>query len=187
MFILPLLLALSTAQDADAPRVILRQATLAVEGDSVAQFRKRWDARLRRNANDRPALLVQATIARLTYDYPSADKLYQQLLRDDPAQVDRYAAFARLGFAQGLALRGYRGEGDKQYELARRDARAIGDRLLEGETLVTIAVIRSRTQGLDVQEATFDSAARMFPDTSYALRALLLWRWAIVHALRGRP
>jgi CHAT domain-containing protein/tetratricopeptide (TPR) repeat protein len=187
VFALSILFALLSAQTPEDPRVIVRQATLAVEGDSVAQFRKRWDARVRRNADDRAALLVQATLARLTYDYTNADKLYKQLLRDDSARVDRYAAFARLGFAQGLALRGYRSESEIQYERARRDARVIGDRLLEGEALITIAVIRSRTQGLAAEEVTFDSAASMFPDTAYGLHALILWRLAIVDALQGRP
>ena len=50
-----------------------------------------------------------------------------------------------------------------------------------------IAVIRSRTQGLRVEEITFDSAASMFPDTAYGLHAQILWRLAIVDGLQGRP
>jgi hypothetical protein len=47
------------------------------------------------DSTDRGALLGLATLARLTYDYPTAERLYGSLVA--AARPDRYAAFARLG------------------------------------------------------------------------------------------
>jgi hypothetical protein len=78
------------------PPAIVREARLAVEGDSAPRVGARWSARLARDSTDSAALLGLATLARLTYDYPLAERLYRRLAA---GPADRFAVYARLGLA----------------------------------------------------------------------------------------
>jgi hypothetical protein len=64
----------------DSARVILHEAQRAVEADSVNRLRGRWEARLRQRPGDEGATLGLATLARLTYDYPAAERHYGALV-----------------------------------------------------------------------------------------------------------
>ena len=69
----------------DDPRVIILSGLHAVEGDSVTTVGARWEARLRRDSTDRGALFGLATLARLTYHYPTAERgFYGGLARGLP-------------------------------------------------------------------------------------------------------
>ena len=111
-----LLVAHPSGPDED-PRAIVRSALRAVEGDSVAALRARWEARLWRDSTDRPAVLGLATLARLTYDYPTADRLYRKLL--GAARPDRYTPFAQLGLAWGRDAQGLSNDADSAFVRSR--------------------------------------------------------------------
>ena len=68
---LALLLA-AQPRAAEDPRAIVRQATRAVEGDSVASVRARWAARLRQDSADRAAVLGVATLGLLPFGESAA-------------------------------------------------------------------------------------------------------------------
>jgi hypothetical protein len=72
----------------DDPRSVVRQATRAVERDSIGYLAARWETRLRHDASDGAAAIGLATIARLTYDYPTAERLYRRLYTADSARPD---------------------------------------------------------------------------------------------------
>jgi CHAT domain-containing protein/tetratricopeptide (TPR) repeat protein len=173
-------------QPDDDPRAVVRQAVLAVEGDSAPSLRARWSARVERDAADRAATLGLATVARLTYDYDTAERFYRQLFATDSVQADRYAAYARLGFAEGLEARSFGAAALEQFTRARQVARALRDRTAEGEALIYLTFSRGRLQGIPVAEATLDSAAALIPAPEFAARARIAERRAILYSLRGR-
>src|SRR3954469_24867621 len=85
-FLLPPVLALAaagqrgSAQAGDDPRSIVRAAARAIEGDSAVRLEARWRQRVGRKPGDRAAVLGLATLARLRYDYPSAESTYRGLI-----------------------------------------------------------------------------------------------------------
>jgi CHAT domain-containing protein/tetratricopeptide (TPR) repeat protein len=180
--LLSLALALSLvirADSADDPRAVVRRALRAVEGDSVRAVAAAWEKRLRGDPADRAAVLGLASVARLTYDYPAAERLYDQLLAGDSTAPDRYAAYARLGRAWMFEDRGLSNDAAKAFAHARVVARGARDALAEGEALVGMAFPRARTEGMAVGMAVLDSAARLVPDTVLDLRAELHRRRAV--------
>ncbi|MGH7469307.1 MAG: CHAT domain-containing protein [Longimicrobiales bacterium] len=185
--LLPLMLALAVrldvVQSAEDPRALVRAATRAVDGDSAGRLRSRLAARVARNPNDRAALLGLATLARLRYEYPTADSIYRRLFTNTR---DRYALYARLGRAEGLELRSFSRDARPEFEHARTLARELGDRTAEGQALLWLTFIRGRLEGVAVAEATIDSTARLIPDSVHELWSQLRNRRAITHALRGR-
>ena len=64
----------------DDPRAVVRAAAAAVRTDSVAVYRARWKHRLAADTADRAAALGLATLARLTYDYPEANRIYRAMV-----------------------------------------------------------------------------------------------------------
>src|SRR4051812_25308371 len=84
----------------DDPRAVVRAAAAAVRTDSVAAFRARWQHRLAADSTDRAAALGLATLARLTYDYSEANRIYRAMVPAD-GPSDRYAVYAWLGWGQG--------------------------------------------------------------------------------------
>jgi len=175
------------AQDPDDPRAVVRRAVALVEGDSTRTGRSRWEARLRRDSTDRAALLGLATVARLTYDYPTAERLYRRLFATGGDAPDRYAVYARLGYAEGFDIRSQNELAGAELTAARTLAVAVGDRVAEGMALVFLTFNRGRMQGVSVAEATLDSASRLIPGTELALQARIAERRAIIASLRGRP
>ena len=63
---------LARVDTTDAPRVVIREAVRAVEGDSVASVRARWAARLRQDSADRAAVLGVATLGLLPFGESAA-------------------------------------------------------------------------------------------------------------------
>lgn len=172
---------LASQQD---PRDVRRTATRAVEGDSAERVGARYADRAARDSSDRAALFGLATLARLRYDYPAAERGYRALMTD---QRDRYTVYARLGLAEGFEERSSSRTSRPELEQARAAARALGDRVAEGEALIWLAFVRGRLEGVHVAEALLDTAARLLPDTVFDLWSRLRARRAIVLALRARP
>lgn len=179
------IVAAAQALPREDPRMVVVRATRAVQGDSIEPLRRRWEAQLDRDPADRAAALGLATLARLTYDYPTAERLYRRLLTDS-LRPNRYSALARLGLARGLEGRGFSVQARPHFMRARDDARVAGDAPTEGEVLLTLSFIRARTEGLTVGESLLDTASQLIPDTAFALRSQLRYRRAIMYSLRGR-
>jgi hypothetical protein len=171
----------------DDPATVVRAATLAVEGDSVAALRARWEARRAADSLDRAARLGLATLARLTYDYPAADRLYHTLTASDSTRPDRFAAYARLGRGEGLEDQGWSTEAAIEFVAARRVARAFGDRGAEAAALVGMAFPRARVEGAAVGLALLDTAAALIAPTDLVLRSELLRRRAVFLGVTGDP
>jgi len=146
------------------PRTVVRSALRAVEGDSSAPLRARWDARLRADPSDRPAALGLARLDRLTYDYPAAGRRYARLYADTAAP-DLVAAYARLGAGQALDTRGHLTEAGEQLERARAAARRVGDARAEGEPVVALSFIRAQAYNLTAQGLN-DSASALLREVA---------------------
>lgn len=177
--------ATRAAQSIEDPRAVVRSALRAVEGDSAPALRARWTARLAADPADRAATLGLATLDRLTYDYPSAERRYAALYRDSSA-ADRFTAYARLGAGQALDTRGHLTEAGDQLDRAREAARRAGDARAEAEALLALAFIRAQAQGVLVGFAMLDSADRLFPAAALDGRAELLRRRSALFAIVGR-
>jgi tetratricopeptide (TPR) repeat protein len=173
------------ASPPDDAAAIVHEATRAVEGDSVAAPRSRWIARRAADSLDRAARLGLATLARLTYDYPAAERLYAALIAADSTQPDRFAAYAHLGRAWALEDQGWSTEGGTEFIAARRVAHAAGDRPGEAEALIGMAFALGRVEGMALGVALLDTAETMIPPSDYSLRAELLRRRAIFLGVAG--
>lgn len=171
---------------AEDPHAIVRAATRAVERDSAGRLAALWKARIQHHAGDRSAALGLATIARLTYDYPTAEKHYRRLSRTDSTSLDRHAMYARLGFAQGLYARGRMQEADSHLARARVSARAQRDRTGEGEALLWLGIVRVPSRGLEGALALLDTALSVLPQDAHDLRAASRCRRAHMLVLLGR-
>jgi CHAT domain-containing protein/tetratricopeptide (TPR) repeat protein len=173
------------ASPSDDPATLVLHATYAVEGDSVAAVRGRWQARLASDPLDRAAQLGLATLSRLTYDYPAADRFYRTLTAGDSTQPNRFAVYARLGQGWALEDQGWSTESGVRFAAARRGARAIGDRSAEAEALVGMAFPRGRVEGMALGLTLLDTAATLIKPTDLAVRAELLRRRAIFLGVVG--
>jgi CHAT domain-containing protein/tetratricopeptide (TPR) repeat protein len=167
------------------PRAVVREATRAVQVDSVRSASAGWQARLARDSNDRAAALGLATLARLTYDYPTADRRYRALLTTDSLRPDRYTVYARLGLTQGLYTQGRQQEGDRLLARARDDARALEDRAAEGEALFWLAIVHASSRGPRAAITLLDSALSVIPESAQDLRAAARCRRAHMLVLLG--
>lgn len=172
---------------ANPAKTVVRQALRAVEGDSIAPVRERWSARLDHDPADRAALLGLATLARLTYDYPAAERLYTRLTTSDSLHPDRYAAYARLGLAWSLEERGRSDAAGEEFARARGAARATGSQEAEAEALIGLAFPRGVTEGMTVALAILDTAGSLIPSAALDLKAERGWRRAMVHAILDDP
>jgi CHAT domain-containing protein len=173
----------SIAQRGDDPRVLVRTAARAVEGDSAPRLRARWTARLSNDSSDRAALFGLATLSRLTYDYPAAESTYRRLFA---VAHDRYAVYARLGLGSALEMRSLSREAAPEFERARSAAREVGDHTAEAEALLQLSSIRGRLEGVRVIEQLLDTVALLLPDTVLDLQSALLTRRARALMLRGK-
>ena len=171
----------------DAARVVVRQAVHAVEGDSVAPVQARWRARLARDSTDRAGVLGLATLARLTYDYPTADRLYPRLHDQSSPHPDAYEAYARLGLAWSLEERGRSDAAAEEFGRARGAARAAGVPAAEAEALIGRSFARGATEGMAVVLALLDTAGTLIPASALDLQAERRWRRAVVLGLLADP
>jgi hypothetical protein len=130
-------------------------------------------------------VLGLATLARLTYDYPAAERLYHTLTAEDSVQPDRYAAYARLGRAWALEDQGWSTESGTEFVAARRVARAAPDRRAEAEAIVGMAFPLARVKGMPLGQALLDAAAALIAPEDYTLRSELLRRRAIFYGVTG--
>lgn len=142
----------------DDPRVVVTRVTAAVEADSATSVRGSWENRLSSDPEDSAGRLALATLDRLTFDYPAAERRYRSLFSGGPPGGPRYAAYARLGWAAALYTQGRLATIDELSVQARADARAAGDRAAEGDALYQLARVAVLTLGIETGMALLDTA-----------------------------
>jgi tetratricopeptide (TPR) repeat protein len=140
-----LILGLGTsaaAQTPDEPRTIVFAAERAVSDDSAQVASARWQAALGRDSSDRTALLGLATLARMTYDFPTAERLLGRLLAQRSGTPDRWRVQARLGMYRVAFAQGDDGRARGLLDSAVADARRIGDRDGEADAMMGFTSVR---------------------------------------------
>jgi CHAT domain-containing protein len=147
--ILPLLLALALPVRAETPGDawrIIRTAQHAVETGTEARFEREWRRAASQNPNDRRALLAQAAIAQLRYQYAVADSLYERIARTEP-NVSEYSAAAHLSMALWRAIGSDVVRADSLFAQAKTQALAAGDWHIAFQALINLGKLRSRRAG----------------------------------------
>ena len=91
------LLSISPADTISTPRELVSAALRATEQGQADSLSRQWELRVSRDSSDRTALLGLATLARLRYDYGTAERLYRFV----------YSAGGTLD--PGFAFRSFRG------------------------------------------------------------------------------
>ena len=128
---------------------IMRQARHAVYTGTDAPLQREWIAAAHRNRNDRRALLGLAELARLHYQYASADSLYRLASAVPPVDSD-YIAASSIGMAATRALGSAPDSAIGLFERARAAARAAGDSELVAQALLGLVQLRSRRDGAKI-------------------------------------
>jgi hypothetical protein len=172
-------------QAPDDPRIVVRIALRAIEGDSAGPLRARWRTRLATRPDDRATALGLATLDRLSYDYDAADRRYEALATDS-ASTDRYGVYALIGEGQGLDTRGHLAKAGERLGRARAAAHRAGDRQAEGEALLAQSFIRAQAEGVAAGFAILDTVSRLLPASAQASRAELLRRRSALFAISGQ-
>jgi CHAT domain-containing protein/tetratricopeptide (TPR) repeat protein len=167
------------------PRDVVRETIRAVEGDSVGHLP--WKSRLERDSTDRIGLLGSATLARLQYDYPTAERLYRRLLQAQSGAPDRFGVYARLGLAQGLDAQGFGTKAEQELTRARTAAHTAGESVAEGEALLGLSLQRAFSQGVETGLATLDTVERLVPAGNYDLHAERLRQRGALRGIVGKP
>lgn len=173
------------ADPATQPAGIVLRATQAVERDSAARLRERWQAQWGRDTTDPSALFGLATLARLTYDYDRSDSLYRQLLVRFPSTS--FAAWGRLGRAETESLRGSLDSADVELRHALSAARHSEDRVAEAEALIVLARVRVQTGPLDSAIVLLGTVDAIVPPSANATRAHLRCTRSLLLSRAGRP
>ena len=168
-----LLVGLARFDDAPPPADPLRAAAAAalaaVEGDSVDQVRRRFQAQLP-GSTDGAAQLGLAYLAFYTYDYRDADARFRSLRDASPA--GSAAAYSRLGLAQSALTRGQVARADTLLSDALAVARAARAPVMEAEVLLLQTVAAARLRGPATAWPALARAEALLPADAMALRAL---------------
>ena len=171
----------------ETPAAVVRDARRAVEGDSVARVRTRWEQRLRTSAGDPVAALGLATLSRFTYEHAAAERRYRDLLAAGRTKDDRWALYARLGLAEVLDTRRQMGPADSLYTRVVADARALGDSAAEGSALWSLFTIRANTVGITEALPTLERAGLVLPRSEPHGRAMQQCMTGMIRTMLGRP
>lgn len=167
---------------AEFPAQIVAHATAAVEGDSVATVRARWQRRLTTDSTDRAARLGLATLDRLTYDYAAAALGYGRLTGDDA-----WALHARMGGAHSDLWRAPFDQTVYRYLTVASGARALGDSSLAAAALSAAGFLGSRLGAMGPSLDSLDVAFQLAPRSNLALQARVLCARAPILSFAGRP
>ena len=160
----------------------MQAAERAISDDSAEVVRARSLAALGRDSTDRVARLSLASLARLEYDFPAAERHFEAMLaasrRVDPWTVQARIGLYRVALAEGNYLRG-----DSLLTIAITEARRIGDRGGEIDAMIGFSNTRSALGGLDESFAALDSLERLLPPGDSWERAQFLCRRGLYRAI----
>jgi CHAT domain-containing protein/tetratricopeptide (TPR) repeat protein len=173
----------SRGQTPDDPRAIVLAAERAVTDDSAHVVSARWRATLARDSADRAATLGLATVARMTYDFPAAERLLQRLLAAGSGAPDRWRVQARLGLYRVAFAQGDDGRARGYLDSAVADARRIGDRGGEADAMMGLTSVRG--PGAAVLLATLDTLDALLPPGDGRDRAESLCRRGLYTGIGG--
>jgi CHAT domain-containing protein/tetratricopeptide (TPR) repeat protein len=167
------------------PRDIVQSAERAVQDDSVAAVRGRWTEALRRDSADRAAALGLGSLARLTYDFGTAERLFRGILDRAGGTVDPWTVQARIGLYRTANASGNTTRADSLLHLAIRDARSIGDRGGELDALIGLSGTRASGGPAGPALATLDTLRRILPPGDSWERAEYLCRRGLFAGVGG--
>jgi CHAT domain-containing protein/tetratricopeptide (TPR) repeat protein len=166
-------------------RGVVQGAERAVADDSAAVVATRWNQALRRDSADQVAALGLGTMARVTYDFETAERLFERLLRRSRTRPDEWSVQARLGLYRVANARGDMPRADSLAELAVRDARLIGDRGGEMDALIGLSGTRSALGPEEPGLATLDTLRRLLPPGDSWERGEYLCRLGLLRGVVG--
>ena len=168
------------------PRATVKVATRAVEGDSAAAPVARWTAQLEHDPEAQAPALGLATVARLSYHYPDALRLYRRLV-GAPATRPAILGWASLGLAKALQTMGDNNGADSLYAQAVRLAGDAGDSVLTALARLGRSSTQLRIVG-PVPALRLTDEAHQFIDPR-DLELLAAWHCgrALLLAAAGKP
>jgi CHAT domain-containing protein/tetratricopeptide (TPR) repeat protein len=158
-----LCMAGAAAAQEPGPRDIVHRAERAVQDDSVAPVRTSWNEALRRDTADRAAALGLGSLARLNYDFATAERLFSGILERAGGAMDPWTVQARIGLYRVANATGNTTRADSLLNLAIREARSIGDRGGELDALIGLSSTRASGGPAGPALATLDSLRRILP------------------------
>jgi CHAT domain-containing protein/tetratricopeptide (TPR) repeat protein len=170
---------------AQQPRDVVQSAERAVQDDSVAAVRARWSEALRRDSTDREAALGLGSLARLTYDFAAAGRLFGGILERAGEVTDPWTVQARIGLYRVANARGNTTLADSLLTLAIDEARRIGDRGGELDALIGLSGTRASGGPAGPALATLDSLRRILPPGDGWERGEYLCRLGLFRGVGG--
>ena len=183
--VLSVLTAPLTAQQAIGARVVVQSAERAVADDSTATVTARWLAALKRDSTDRVAALGLGTLARLTYDFATAERLFGGMLGRGGSRSDEWTVQARIGLYRVMLAQGDNRRADSLLTMAQREARRIGDRGGEIDALIGLSGTRGSRGPSEPGLATLDSLRRLLPAGDSWERGEYLCRLGLFRGVGG--
>jgi CHAT domain-containing protein len=172
-------------QQTPGPRDLVQGAERAVRDDSVAAVKARWTAALRRDSTDRGAALALGTLARLTYDFATAGRLFSGIVERAGPTIDPWTVQAKLGLYRVANAAGNTVRADSLLNLALREARRIGDRGGELDALIGLSGTRASSGPAGPSLATLDSLRRILPPGDSWERGEYLCRYGLFSGVGG--
>ncbi|HEX2219314.1 MAG TPA: CHAT domain-containing protein [Gemmatimonadales bacterium] len=166
-------------------REVVQSAERAVADDSAAVVAARWNQALRRDSADRVATLGLGTLARVTYEFETAERLFEGMLQGNRPGPDEWSVQARLGLYRVANAAGDMRRADSLAELALRDARLIGDGGGEMDALIGLSGTRSALGPEEPGLATLDTLRRLLPPGDGWERGEYLCRLGLLRGVVG--
>ena len=156
-------------------RASVQAARAALQGDSVAAARARWESALVRDSADRGALLSLATLSRLTRDSAAAERYTARLLR---SPADAFSVHARLGRAESQRTGRSLDSAVVEFGLALTEAGRMGIAPAVVESMIGLALVVSRLEPMDSSLAILARAGKLLPPGDLALES----EWRCIQA-----
>ncbi len=147
----------------NSARAVVQTAERALADDSSAAVTARWLEAIRRDSTDRAAALGLASLARLTYDFAAAERLFTGMLARGSPSPDEWSVQARIGLYRVALGEGDYRRADSLLTGAIAEARRTGDRGGEMDALIGFSNTRSATGGPDAALSALDSLESLLP------------------------
>jgi CHAT domain-containing protein/tetratricopeptide (TPR) repeat protein len=164
-------------------RDVVRTAERALADDSAAVVTARWLEAIRRDSTDRVAVLGLASLARLTYDFAAAERLFAGIVARSGPTPDEWSVQARLGLYRVALGQGDYRRADSLLTTAIAESRRIGDRGGEIDALIGFSNTRSATGGLEAALSALDSLETLLPPGDGWERVNYLCRLGLFRAI----